>query len=172
MIWDLYGHLSPKGPMLTCHASISLCSLAEKPGFLCKESRAAALPVPWSLRAVESRRKRWSWWEKHTRTHIQGDALDCQEWQAVKVTAIKKTLFKEPQLIITFIHLHLCGLLIVQFYPTGKPGDSLPVKRKPEKLIHLKKKVCNDVVWYLCFTLVTHVFILSMFQSAQLFQWH
>lgn len=59
----------------------------------------------------------------------------------------KKTLFKEPQLIITFIHLHLCGQLIMQFYPTGKPGDSLPVKRKPEKLIHLKKKVCNDVVW-------------------------
>lgn len=25
---------------------------------------------------------------------------------------------------------------------TGKPGDSLPVKRKPEKLIQLKRKVC------------------------------
>ena len=28
---------------------------------------------------------------------------------------------------------------------TGKPGDSLPVKRKPEKLFHLKRKVCIDV---------------------------
>lgn len=31
----------------------------------------------------------------------------------------------------------LCSLL------TGKPGDSLPIKRKPEKLIELKRKVCS-----------------------------
>ena len=29
---------------------------------------------------------------------------------------------------------------------TGKPGDSLPVKRKPEKLIQLKRKVCPRVL--------------------------
>lgn len=29
---------------------------------------------------------------------------------------------------------------------SGKPGDSLAVKRKPEKLIQLKRKVCTDVL--------------------------
>lgn len=81
----------------------------------------------------------------------------------IKVTAKKPKNFILYLLVnnymCTFI-VHLRGLLIVQFYPTGKPGDSLPVKRKPEKLIHLKRKVCNGVVWYLCFTPVTQVFIL------------
>jgi len=32
---------------------------------------------------------------------------------------------------------------------TGKPGEYLPVKRNPEKLIQLKRKVCDlsSIIW-------------------------
>lgn len=31
---------------------------------------------------------------------------------------------------------------------TGKPGDTLPVKRKPEKLIELKRKVGTEINFF------------------------
>lgn len=83
----------------------------------------------------------------HAHIHIPGDASDCR--------GIVK---------MTFIRFHLRGLFIVQFHPTGKPGDSLSVKRKPEKLIHLKKKVCNDVMFG--FTLDTHLLFIYFFAKT------
>lgn len=46
--------------------------------------------------------------------------------------------------ILDLVEFFTITLTTVLVY-TGKPGDSLPVKRKPEKLFHLKRKVCTDV---------------------------
>ncbi|XP_041852001.1 U3 small nucleolar RNA-associated protein 4 homolog [Melanotaenia boesemani] len=94
----------------------------------------------------------------HTNTAVVSGGMDTQLMVRPLLDKVEKNTHESSQRRIAFPHRSLvgcakkAGLLLFQFSDHlevwrlgesdghGKPGDSLPVKRKPEKLIQLKRK--------------------------------
>ncbi|XP_031723998.1 U3 small nucleolar RNA-associated protein 4 homolog [Anarrhichthys ocellatus] len=96
----------------------------------------------------------------HTDTAVVSGGMDTQLVVRPLLDKVEKNTRESAMRKVAFPHRSLvccakkAGLLLFQFAGHlelwrlgesdghGKPGDSLPVKRKPEKLIQLKRKVC------------------------------